>query len=77
MTGRAAGCNNSRVWRAPFCLKLKAERGGFMLNDRDFWQFFAQTGEPMAYVLYKGAQRGTQDRQEGTKCSSTSTSGAS
>ncbi|MGE4548319.1 MAG: YqzL family protein [Intestinibacillus sp.] len=60
-----------------FLLKLWVEGSGFMLNQQEFWQLFAQTGEPMAYVLYKETEQDTQNRQEGTSCSSTSTPGAS
>lgn len=26
-----------------------------MENKQEFWQLFAQTGDPLAYVLYRGA----------------------
>lgn len=42
-----------------------------MLNEREFWQLFASTGDPLAYVFYKGARaEQTEESKEREECSS-------
>lgn len=40
-----------------------------MRNEQEFWQLFAQTGDPLAYVLYRGAAAQSSRKEE--QCSST------
>ena len=46
-----------------------------MLDEREFWQLFAQTGDPLAYVLYRGAAEQSSRKEEA--CSSTPPSAVS
>ncbi len=44
-----------------------------MRNEQELWQIFAQTGDPVAYMRYKGV-RVEEEQKEQNACNSTATS---